>query len=129
MTKNESKPREFWITDNGGPLYDVRITSSPTEANSIHAIEYSAYDQALAKIAELEATFKRMENAWRGRCEKLENKHWTEVKQLRESLKEAVRLIEFYHESEIDDTAADSGGDGQDFLTRLRDRHPEVFSE
>lgn len=46
----QEKPKEFWITDNGGPQFETYISLKPYTASDIHVIEYSAYESQRAEL-------------------------------------------------------------------------------
>ncbi len=56
-----SKAREFWIEDNGGPLFDARVFTKPQTASSIHVIEYSAVVEAWAEAQMWRQSFDSLE--------------------------------------------------------------------
>lgn len=43
------KPREFFIEDSGGPMFDARVFTKPQTANSIHVIGFSSYEKLKAE--------------------------------------------------------------------------------
>lgn len=53
MSEEVKTPREWWITDNGGPMFELLASTRPLGANSVSVIERTAYDDLLASAKEL----------------------------------------------------------------------------
>lgn len=54
------KPREYWLTDEGGPKFDMQYSDRPLGANSIHLIEYSAFKKLREEYEELNLKYKTL---------------------------------------------------------------------
>lgn len=47
------KYREFWVTDSGGPQFDISKTDYPLSSDSVLMIERTAYADLLAQAEKL----------------------------------------------------------------------------
>lgn len=66
MTDNQPAKnyRSWWITDDGGPFHEIRVTAHPVAANSINFVEISALTEARQEIEELRSEIKRLHDKY-----------------------------------------------------------------
>lgn len=139
MTTNKSKgAREFFIYKKLRGGYWQAIEENNVDGgkphSSWHVIEKSAYDQALARIAELEIRIANQQVTYNKMFNVID--HLVKGRdQLRESLKEAVNALEEISDvickpismTDAENQLYDTEQGIEKTMARLRERHPEVF--